>query len=66
LSYVEEEIIKLRNINEELKSELNYEIEEKESLKEQFEEAKKNGEIMNHELKKKIEELEAEVDLLRK
>ena len=60
------EIVKLKNKNEELKSELNYESEEKESLREQLEEAKKNGEIMNHKLKKKIEELEAEVDLLRK
>ena len=66
MRYVEEEIIKLININEELKSELNYELGEKESLKGQFKEAKKNGEIMNHKLKKKIEELEAEVDLLRK
>ena len=66
LRYAEGQIIKLININEEWKSELNYELEEKENLKEQFEEAKKNGEIMNHKLKKKIEELEAKVDLLRK
>ena len=49
-----------------MKSELNYELEEKESLKEKFEESKKNGEIMNRKLKKKIEELEAELELLRK
>lgn len=65
MKYAEEELVKLRNKNEELKSELNYELEEKENLKEKLDEAKKNGEIMNHKLKKKIEELEAELDLLR-
>ena len=34
LRYVEEEIVKLKNKIEELKSELNYESEEKESLRE--------------------------------
>ena len=34
LRNVEEEIVKLRNKNEELKSELNYELQEKEILKE--------------------------------
>ena len=54
LRYVEEEIVKLRNINKESKSELNYDLEEKEILKEQFKEANKNGEIMNQKLNKKI------------
>ena len=66
LRNVEKEIVKLKNKNEELKSELNHEIEEKENLKEYFKETKKNGEIVNHKLKKKIEELEAKVDLPRK
>ena len=34
LRYAEEEIVKLKNKNEELKSERNYESEEKESLRE--------------------------------
>ena len=58
LKYVEEEIVRLINKNGELKSELNYELEEKESLKEKLDEAKKNEEIVNHKLKKKIEDYE--------
>lgn len=54
LRYAKEEIVKLIKKNEELKSELNYEFEGKENLKELFEEAKKNGEIMNRKLKKEI------------
>ena len=37
LRYVEEDILKLRNINKELNSELNYELEEQEIPKEKFE-----------------------------
>jgi hypothetical protein len=43
LKYVEEEIVKLKNKNGEFQSELNYELEEKEILKEKLHEAKKNG-----------------------
>ena len=53
----------------ELKSELNYDLEEKEKtiviLKEKLDEAKKTEELMNHKLKKNIEDYE-ELDLLRK
>ena len=56
LKYVEEDIVKLRNKNGELKSDLNYELEEKESLKEKLDEAKENQEIMNKNLKKKIQD----------
>jgi predicted nuclease with TOPRIM domain len=45
-----------------LKSELNYELEEKEktivSLKEQLDEANKSKELMNYKLKKNIEDYE--------
>ena len=62
MKYVEEEIVKLRNKIGELKSELNYELEEKEqtivSLKEKLDEAKKTKELMNHKLKKNIEDYE--------
>lgn len=68
-----EEIVKLINKIGELKSELNYEIEEKEktivSLKEKLDETKNTEELMNHKLKKNIEdyeELKVELDLLRK
>ena len=57
----------------ELKSELNYDLEEKEktfvNLKEKLDEAKNTEELMHHKLKKNIEdyeELEVELDLLRK
>ena len=70
MKYVGEEIVNLRNNIGELKSELNYELEEKEktivSLKEQLDESKKTEELMNHKLKKNIEdyeELEVELDL---
>ena len=66
LKYVEEEIVKLRNKNGELKSELNYELEDKKIIKEKLDEAKKNEEIMKHNIKKKIKELEVELDLLTK
>ena len=73
LKYVEEDIVNLKNKNGELKSELNYELEEKEKtiviLKDKLDEAKKIEELMNHKLKKNIEdyeELEVELDLLRK
>ena len=56
-----------------MKSELNYELEEKEkaivSLKEKFDEAKNIEELMSHKLKKNIEyceELKVELDILRK
>ena len=72
LKYVEDEIVKLINKIGELKSELNYELEEKEktiaSLKEQLDKAKKTEELMNHKPKKNIEyyeELKVELDLLR-
>ena len=55
MKYVEEEIVKLRNKIGELKSELNYELEEKEKtiviLKEKLYKTKKTEEPMNHKLK---------------
>ena len=73
LKYVGEEIIKLINKIGALKSKLNYDLEEKEktivSLKEEVDEARKIEELMNHKMKKNIEdyeELKDEMDLLRK
>lgn len=73
MKYIEEHIVKLIKKFGELKSELNYELDEKENtiliLKEQLDEAQKTEELMNQKLKKNIEqyeELKGELNLLRK
>ena len=57
LRYVEEEIIKIKNKKWRVEEWTKLWIWRREILREQLEEAKKNGEIMNHKLKKKIEQL---------